>query len=754
MAVTLDAIGTHKAAAASTSISYTGLSIGSGLTNAAAVFAIMQDSTTAPTYSSVTYNGSACTQICTVNDGGLASVTWFGIVLGNSPASGTHTFSATASTSWPYYVNGYSFQGVNQTGGTTTFANAQTGSGPPNFGTKTLTVTTSSSDYTVGACFVGTGNTTTNINTLTNNASVTADWVDNAVSSVNGGFASTGHAQVSSGTTITWTATNSSADFGAVAAFDIVAAAATQNPFLNFDFPNPQPVVWYRSWEKFKNPTATVRTNFLNYDFPNPRDPFGEYNSKYRSWEFRNFNITPTVKTTFQQNHWPLPDRGPQRLVDYSWYEAGNNQPPFPTVKTTFQQTDWPLPNTGPQRLSDYAWIWPGNNLTPQPNTATPTNQLDWPNPPPVIWYRSWEKWRQQTPTVKNTFQQNDWPLPQTTSWYRDWNQNLLLTTLTITQAPFRQSDWPLPQILPIKALTWVNGPLTSPSTTQPFSQSDWPNPATILSWYRDWSLNLLETTLFPTGRPFFQTDWPNPQQFPRNALTWVNGPLSPAPSAGNPFVQSNWPLSQSISWYRDWFQNLLETTLSQPVTVIIRQSDWPLPKTVQPIDQFFSQNPLPLQFVLMPFNNVWETVLSPAPIDQFWAPSTLSLLTAPTLKPFNQNDWPNPLPVQWYRDFYNALALFLPPPGKPFSQYDWPLPKSPSSIDETWIQALAALFPPPPPVNITPATGRSYTESELKDYWTKRFVEHTKQQHLVVPPSISAHMAKLGKLSGIARRK
>lgn len=347
----------------------------------------------------------------------------------------------------------------------------------------------------------------------------------------------------------------------------------------------------YRSWEFGPRPTATVRSNFLNYDFPNPQ--------------------------------------APQHLNDYTWIESGNNQPPFVTIKTTFQQNYWPLPDPG-QRLNDYTWIESGNTQSPFPNLTKPFPLMDFPNPQPIYWYRSWEKWAQQTPTVKTTFQQNDWPLPQPVTWYRDWSfDDLVLNTLSTIQNPFYQTSWPVPP--PVTWYQhWEYWTPPTPTVQTNFAQLDWPNPQPIY-WYRDWSLNLQETTLaVPPQFPFNQYNWPNP--LPVNWYQWWFN-VQPFGTIQKPTAQYDWPLPYPVRWYEDWYQALAPYL---PVSAPFNQTDWQNPKTWSPIDQWY-------------FNNL------------------ILQLTAAAPKPFNQADWPLPRDYQRIDEsFAQSLALILPPPPPP----------------------------------------------------------------------------------------
>lgn len=226
MSVVVDSTGTEQNSGASTvtSISYTGLTIGSGLTNSAAVFAVAYVTlgTTNAVFSSPTWNGVSCPLIVQQNfaSGGLG-VALFGMV---NPASGNNTFSVTSSVSAEFYYYGVSFSGVNQTGGTTTFAHSAGGTAG-NCSTITplnLTLTTANGNYTLVIGQMGNGNGTS---TIRLSGVATQDWIDTNDPAGQGGNGVAGKA-ASSGTTAAWSIVNATSDNAQIAGVDIVAAAA------------------------------------------------------------------------------------------------------------------------------------------------------------------------------------------------------------------------------------------------------------------------------------------------------------------------------------------------------------------------------------------------------------------------------------------------------------------------------------------------------------------------------------------------
>lgn len=129
--VVVDAIDTTENANNSGTSSYSGLTIGSGSNRAlVAVLLFGGGNAGAASSISVTWNGVSLSQIIgPVSNGTVGDIYIYGMV---NPASGNHNLVVTwAGSSVGLWTSLISFTGANQTGGTTTFANAvsNTGSG-------------------------------------------------------------------------------------------------------------------------------------------------------------------------------------------------------------------------------------------------------------------------------------------------------------------------------------------------------------------------------------------------------------------------------------------------------------------------------------------------------------------------------------------------------------------------------------------------------------------------------------------------
>jgi hypothetical protein len=131
VAVTVDAVGTEKFTASGTSASYTGITVGSG-SNRALIALINFGHTSGPNDpSSITATwdsggtNQAMTQLALFTPGSSGASGIWGLV---APTSGNKTLAVSWTTANESYIAGISFTGVDQTGGTTSFPNAATGS--------------------------------------------------------------------------------------------------------------------------------------------------------------------------------------------------------------------------------------------------------------------------------------------------------------------------------------------------------------------------------------------------------------------------------------------------------------------------------------------------------------------------------------------------------------------------------------------------------------------------------------------------
>lgn len=300
-------------------------------------------------------------------------------------------------------------------------------------------------------------------------------------------------------------------------------------------------------------------------------------------------------------------------------------------------------------------WIGPKAPSPPPAVLALPLldSNKDWPNPPPVQWNFPW---------VWNSFPY--WPppvRPQSAVFRGPYYANI--------RGPDYQVD----------LRTWINPSITV--VQNPFAQSDWPTPPPS-QWYKTWeawyNLNLIGQDAMPAAFRKEHYDLP---------------PISAEP---NPRRDWEWNQIPYIGKDRLPFRNDHVLPPAYYVIELNPRRDWEwrqvgyLGKDVLP---FRNDHVLPpADYVVEPnprrswewwynLNLIGQDKLPirqqdwPNPPPVYWYRDWLFHLPQeePQTNPFNQFDWPNPYPVQWYRDWSAILG-----PGlliAPFKQTDWPTP-------------------------------------------------------------------------------
>lgn len=526
MAVTLDVNGaeTNSGATATTSISFAGPNISGGLTNSALVVSLVYgNGTSTVTAPSTLTRGSQTLNLIGSTDNGTFpgnQVAWYGLV---NPTSGTGTITGTFASAVIWCGQGSSFQGVNQTGGTTTFAN-YTG-GNPTGGQNTSfarAITTANGDYTMMAGVFGNPATTV----WTTPTGVVQVYKDTGLTDIGNAsaaqFASTGASD-------NYTGNNAATDVITMAGFHLVASVAAATPFVQKDWPVPTPpnleptlLSWIQSYKLLLYQGKDVLpTRQLEWQVPRSVEPY-----PYRSWEAKyNPNLIGKDVLPRNQLEWQVP-RSPEPYPYRSWeafynrnligkdkfYDGPGNVPDF----------DYPLPRS-PEPYPYRTWTQNLLQTTLAPSILKPVAQYDWPVPVGVEpnWRRSWEFWFNYNLIGKDQLpvRQLDWQVPTGPPRIEQtWIINLQLSTLApvITAAPFRQFDWPLPQgYAPLVQAgnQPLNLNLQPPFMMIPFQWDIVEGPSFVNP---SSSQNLLLTTLAPpsTAMPFRQLDWRLPDFF------------------------------------------------------------------------------------------------------------------------------------------------------------------------------------------------------------------------------------------------
>jgi len=219
------------------------------------------------------------------------------------------------------------------------------------------------------------------------------------------------------------------------------------------------------------------------------------------------------------------------------------------------------VPRSPPLELAQRTWT---NSyiLSLIGQDGLPTGARIYDAPPRMMWLRDWsENLLLSTLAITpSPFGPFDWPLPgRAGAAPRDWSQNLLLSTLAVTAAPFGPFDWPLPMRPGAPSQSWAAwynlnligqdqlacgaqvSDLVPRAAPLQLAQRTWFNSYILsligqdalpvglaisalpsrISWSRDWSQNLLLSTL-GLQAPFGPFDWPLPRGFAPQVPSWT----------------------------------------------------------------------------------------------------------------------------------------------------------------------------------------------------------------------------------------
>ena len=296
---------------------------------------------------------------------------------------------------------------------------------------------------------------------------------------------------------------------------------------------------------------------------------------------------------------------------------------------------------------------------------------------------------------IQPPFSQTDWINPQKTRWYDGtWTQEpqqIAAEVVVQLGTPFNTVDFPNPRVnVPRETPQFVNNLVLIPivqevaSTEKPFAQAEWTNPSIAktrnisLLWFNSAILPKTDATApSSTEKPFSQTDWQNPnRRGPFRDLTWTQTPQEITPSSQfvvppPPFSQEDWPNPHRRGPFRDltWFDTPQTITPSSP-------------EAAPALDVVFRE-----ALVSPPIRRIKQR-------EWGWTQSSFvggipAAATPP--RPFNQEDWPNPILRVSFRDLtWTQTPEVIPQVviPTPFSQEDWPNPKLRTPFrDQTWLQ-------------------------------------------------------------------
>ncbi len=704
MAVAVDSFVADVTSNSVTTKTLTTLTVGSGANRALVVCLCLQGSATAPsmTWDSGGTNQAMALITSALVSGSVAKLWLYGLV---APTSGAKTLSASWTGSSDVTLAAGALTGVDQTGGTTTFAHA---SGVAGTGAMSSTITSATGNWVVG-CFTGNGSIAS--------PSATQWWLDNAPNN----FSSCG-SQVAGAATKTITASGPTP--WAFVGVDIVAAgAAASAPFqTNTDLPAVARIgsISLRTWidplklelrgqDRFFGPAGQGP----DYDYPNPgRAPIPSI--ELRTW-INSLRLTLLQQDAFppngaQDQQFPNPSRAigsPLARFDPAPLTLSFILPPF-------GQDDWPLPRSGVAGISLRTWVDPLKLQLQARDTFPPNGAQDqqFPNPP-VAAGRGVSLWTWIDPLKTELqgqdalpFGQDDWALPG--GGRRNpplWIDQLALS-LSFVIAPFGQDDWPVPRgaLVATALKTWTDPlKLQLQGQDQFFGlggapQFSWPNPRGATQSAPSWT-DQFKLTLNFVIPPFGQDDWPNPRPpgYASALRTWTD-PLKLELLNRDTFFglggtpQFNWPNPRGAAPLLQVFTDTYQLTLNG-VPVPFTQGSWP-----NPVGPVYATT---LRTWLDPFKGVGTDKFFglagnpqhdwPNPRRTATVPSTVVDTYKLTLNaislPFVTTNWPNPAGPTYalaLRTWIDPLKLELLNQDKFFGlagnpQHDWPNPKAPS---------------------------------------------------------------------------
>lgn len=318
-------------------------------------------------------------------------------------------------------------------------------------------------------------------------------------------------------------------------------------------------------------------------------------------------------------------------------------------------------------------------------------------------------------------------------SWAWSYNQNLIAQDVFPPGRIGVLYDDPSRGYLPAgQTWTWqYNLNLVAKDVLPPGRQSfERPQP---VWWYRDWTQNLLLSTLAITiQRPFNQYDWPLPRVAVQPDRSQTENLVLTTLLSRDAFPpgKSHYDLPPQVTWSRGWTQNLLLSTLAVTVQTPFNQYNWPLTQRASQPDRTQTENlvlttllgqdslppgqqrtevPPPVSWrrdwtqslVLstlagqdrLPVGVVSNRVIVAAPEQRSWTQNLLSSTLTPIIQtPLNQYDWPLPIRPATLGQTWTLnllLSTLAPPVVLPLSQYDWPVPQRASQPNRSFASSF-----------------------------------------------------------------
>jgi hypothetical protein len=337
-------------------------------------------------------------------------------------------------------------------------------------------------------------------------------------------------------------------------------------------------------------------------------------------------------------------------------------------------------------------WTLPNFTITPFAAATPPPGRNFTDRPPPVQWYRSWELdlvdttlfGRDASLAGKASFDLAPRGYPRPDATYTVAFQFGLVAPPLPTGAQYSGQFSALPPPPRNPALTWTFSYLLELVGQDAMLVGDQLSARPpVPPFYRDWALNLVDTTLFPPAPPIAQLDWPLPRAPFRNDQTYSLdlGQFTPAAlppgkliydlPRGPPRPDATWTFSYLLNLVgRDARLAGVQTSELPPRAPYRIEQTWTLD-----LGQFIPAPPPPT-------NRDWPLPTPPFRLDETFARAftlplrgqdAFPLLVAGAAYELSPRQKPFRIDAGWIVSPF--LASF---PNPPIRQYDWPLPTPP----------------------------------------------------------------------------
>jgi hypothetical protein len=371
---------------------------------------------------------------------------------------------------------------------------------------------------------------------------------------------------------------------------------------------------------------------------------------------------------------------------------------------TPFFQTEWPNPKI--RKLNTLGLTGNNPSFYPPPEPIQ-NRQNDWPLP--LIARKNFHGWTDnyvfEDENIKPVGSQEFIVRFPARKSNPDWFQ--ARPQFYQDNKPFKQDQWPNPELRKKPAITFIhNRKLDEPPIPEPFRPIDFRNPDLVRRIRQDWSdrFSLVRQDVRPVGkgaidlpvlrlkpegltwinpRPIYyqepaaivfkQTDWPNPLGR-RGLVGIVNRHFINSPATTFPFRELNWPLPLRKRSGQGWIDNYV---IDENLPFVAQITFVPISKSnFTPTWLNFSPNVVEAGTPIVPYDYPNPIIVKQQ--TKTWIDNLLQSTLDPGEgeKPFNQNDYPNPLigARNFHSGIINTRRFDSIEPPLQIGQYDWPV--------------------------------------------------------------------------------